>query len=172
MLVENWMTERVSCPRHTNTFPLRNNYSAVSQSDVPLNHNEQTAQVKGARSLRVLIADDDRDTVLTLAMVLRDEGHEVRGVYSGVDVLSAVRQFVPHAVVVDINMPDLDGYDVARAIRTRNANVLLIAISGVYKGDPDKLLAGLVGFDHFLPKPYQTSDVLNLLEPLRTRSEP
>jgi DNA-binding response OmpR family regulator len=144
----------------------------VSQPDVPLSQDEQTAHDNGARSLRVLIADDDRDTVLTLAMVLRDEGHEVRGVYSGVDVLRAVRQFAPHAVVVDINMPDLSGYDVARAIRTRNGNVLLIAISGVYKRDPDKILAGIVGFDHFLPKPYQASDVLKLLEPLRTPSEP
>jgi DNA-binding response OmpR family regulator len=144
----------------------------VSQSDVPLSHNGQAAQVKKPRSLRILIADDDRDTVLTLAMVLGDEGHEVRGVYGGADVLRAVRQFAPHAVIVDINMPDLNGYDVARAIRTRNANVLLIAISGVYKRDPDKLLAGIVGFDHFLPKPYQASDVLKLLEPLRTPSEP
>ena len=53
-----------------------------------------------------------------------------------------------------------------------NFNKLLIAISGVYKRDPDKLLAGIVGFDHFLPKPYQASDVLKLLEPLRTPSEP
>jgi CheY-like chemotaxis protein len=158
--------------------PLRNNYGAVSQpdvlsqSDAPLSHNEQTAQVKAARSLRVLIADDDRDTVLTLAMVLRDEGHEVHGVYNGGDVLRAVRQLAPHAVVVDINMPDISGYDVARAIRTRNRNVFLIAISGVYKRDPDKLLAGVVGFDHFLPKPYQASDVLKLLEPLRTPNVP
>jgi CheY-like chemotaxis protein len=93
-------------------------------------------------------------------------------VYSGGDVPRAVRQFAPHAVVVDINMPVLNGYDVARAIRTRNRNVLLIAISGIYKKEPDKLLAGIVGFDHFLSKPYQASDVLKLLEPLRTRSGP
>jgi DNA-binding response OmpR family regulator len=139
----------------------------VSQPDVPLGRNEQTAQVKGARSLRVLIADDDRDTVLTLATVLGDEGHEVRGVYGGADVVRTVRQFAPHAVIVDINMPDLNGYDVARVIRTRNANVLLIAISGVYKRDPDKLLAGIVGFDHFLPKPYEPSELLRLIEPLK-----
>jgi CheY-like chemotaxis protein len=140
----------------------------VPPSDAPLSRNEQAAQAKQARSLRVLIADDDRDTVLTLATVLRDEGHEVHGVYHGGDVLSAVRKFAPHAVVVDINMPVLSGYDVARVIRARNRNVLLIAISGVYTKDPDKLLAGIAGFDHFLPKPYQTSDVLKLLEPLRT----
>jgi DNA-binding response OmpR family regulator len=144
----------------------------VSQPDVLPGHNEQTPQVNAPRSLRVLIADDDPDTVLTLEIVLRDEGHEVRGVYRGSDVLTAVRRFAPHAIIVDINMPDLDGYDVARAIRTRNGNVLLIAISGVYKAGPDRMLAGMVGFDHFLPKPYAASDVLRLLEPLRTPSEP
>jgi CheY-like chemotaxis protein len=142
----------------------------VSEPDASLSNNEQSPRAKGARSLRVLVADDDRDTVLTLALVLREEGHEVRGVYSGGDVLGAIRQFAPHAVVVDIHMPVLSGYDVARAIRTRNANVLLIGISGVYKKDPDKLLAGMVGFDHFLTKPYRASDVLKLLEPLRTPS--
>lgn len=139
----------------------------MSQPELNPGHEEQTAQVNGPGALRVLIADDDPDTVLTLEMVLRDEGHEVRGVYNGSEVLRAVRQFAPHAVVVDIHMPDLSGYDVARAIRTRNANVLLIAISGVYKADPDKMLAGLAGFDHFLPKPYAAADVLKLLEPLR-----
>ena len=147
---------------------MGNNFSAVSQSDVLPSDNAQAAQAAGARSLRILVADDDPDTVLTLEMVLRDEGHEVRGVYNGSDVLRTVRQFAPHAVVVDINMPDLNGYDVARAIRTRNRNVLLIAISGVYKNDPDRMLAGMAGFDHFLPKPYETRDVLKLLEPLRT----
>jgi CheY-like chemotaxis protein len=137
-------------------------------SDISPSRAERTAQLKRAPSLRILIADDDRDTVLTLEMVLRDEGHEVVGVYTGGEVLRAVRQFAPHAVVVDINMPVLTGYDVARAIRARNRNVLLIAISGVYTKDPDRLLAGIVGFDHFLPKPCQVSDVLKLLEPLRS----
>jgi len=139
----------------------------MSEPDVLPSHIEQTAQATARRSLRVLVADDDPDTVLTLEMVLRDEGHEIRGVYRGSEVLMAVRQFVPHAIVVDIHMPDLNGYDVARAVRARNGNVLLIAISGVYKADPDRMLAGMAGFDHFLSKPYQTSDVLRLLEPLR-----
>ncbi len=82
-------------------------------------------------------------------------------------MLGTVRQFVPDAIFVDINMPDLNGYDVARAVRSKNGNVLLIAISGVYKAEPDRLLAGMAGFDHFLSKPYQTTDVLRLLEPLR-----
>lgn len=139
----------------------------MSDPGVPPSHKKQTAQVIARRSLRVLIADDDPDTVFTLEMVLRDEGHEIRGVHRGSDVLTTVRHFAPHAIVVDINMPDLNGYDVARAVRSKNGNVLLIAISGVYKAEQDRLLAGMAGFDHFLSKPYQTNDVLRFLEPLR-----
>jgi len=127
----------------------------------------KSAPAKSFDSLRVLIADDDRDTVLTLAMLLRDEGHEVRCVYSGSTVLEAVRQFDPHAALVDINMPGLDGFDVARGLRTKyGEKVLLIGISGVYKKGSDRVLAGLVGFDHYLVKPYLASEVLELLETL------
>jgi DNA-binding response OmpR family regulator len=135
---------------------------------LPWGQEGQADPSKGSDSLRVLIADDDRDTVLTLATVLRDEGHEVRCVYSGSTVLETVREFDPHAVVVDIKMPGLDGYDVARGLRTKyGEKVLLIGISGVYKKGSDRVLAGLVGFDHYLVKPYLASEVLELLETLR-----
>jgi PleD family two-component response regulator len=62
----------------------------------------QGGPLKAPRSLRILIADDERDTVLTLMMLLRDEGHEVRGVYSGRQVLGAIRGFDPDVLVLDI----------------------------------------------------------------------
>jgi two-component system, sensor histidine kinase len=138
------------------------------RAPLPLGDEGHAAPSKDSESLRVLVADDDRDTALTLATVLRDEGHEVRCVYSGSAVLEAVKQFDPHAVVVDIKMPGLDGYDVARGLRTKyGEKVLLIGISGIYKKDSDRVVAGLVGFDHFLVKPYLASEVLKLLETLR-----
>jgi CheY-like chemotaxis protein len=120
------------------------------------------------RSLRIIIADDDRDTVLTLMMILRDEGHDVRGVYKGTDVLMAVNAFDPDAALVDINMPGLSGYEVARLIRSKHgdARPLLIAISGVYKQGSDKALAEIVGFNHHVTKPYDTGALLALLAPL------
>jgi DNA-binding response OmpR family regulator len=138
------------------------------RSGLPLGDDGQAAPSKDSDSLRVLIADDDRDTVLTLATVLREEGHEVRCVHSGSAVLEAVKEFDPQAVVVDIKMPGLDGYDVARVLRTEyGEKVLLIGISGIYKKDADRVVAGLVGFDHFLLKPYLASELLQLLETLR-----
>jgi len=132
---------------------------SLSQRDVP----------KAPRSLRILLADDERDTVLTLMMVLREEGHEVRGVYTGRQVLDAIRGFDPEVLILDIAMPDLSGWEVARTIRTHRDGQrrLLIGMSGEYKNSVDKLLSTVVGFDHYLLKPCSPNAILALLEPLR-----
>lgn len=129
----------------------------------------QGGPAKAPRALRILIADDERDTVLTLMMLLRDEGHEVRGVYSGRQVLDAVRGFDPDVLVLDIAMPDLSGWEVARNIRTHpdGNKRMLIGISGEYVNSVDKLLSTVVGFDHYLLKPCSPNALIALLEPLR-----
>jgi CheY-like chemotaxis protein len=73
--------------------------------------------------LRVLIADDEPDTVLTLTQLLRDEGHETRGVQRGADVLAALRDFDADAVLLDISMPGMSGCPPAvRLIRCARAS--------------------------------------------------
>ena len=114
--------------------------------------------------LRVLVADDDRDAVSSLLELLRDEGHEVRGVYTGLDVLDSVRDFAPDAVLLDIGMPHVTGYEVARELRSRYASArpLLIAVTG--RNQPsDRNLAQLAGFDHHVVKPYDPDELLGLL---------
>ena len=129
--------------------------------------------IEPPRPLRIVIADDDRDAVLTLMMVLRHEGHDVRGVYKGIDVLRLLEEFEPDAVILDIYMPELNGYDVARGIASKRRHMpLMIGVSGVYKKGSDRILAELTGFDHYLTKPYDPSDVLRLLAPLRIPSPP
>ena len=119
---------------------------------------------KAVRPLRVLVVDDDRDTVATLTMLLREEGHEVHGLHSGRHVIGAILDFDPDAVILDINMPDLNGWEVARRIRDRRARQpLLIGISGEYKKGSDKVLARISGFDHYLMKPYDPQALLNAL---------
>ena len=126
-----------------------------------------------SRSLRIIVADDDRDAVMTLMMVLRHEGHEVRGAHKGADVLQAMRSFEPDALIADINMPEMSGYELARRVSaTYLRKPLLIGVSGVYKKPPDALIARAVGFDHYLTNPYEPSDVLRLLAPLRHPSAP
>jgi len=121
----------------------------------------------GAQQLRILVADDDRDAVGTLLELLREEGHETRGVYTGLDVLDSVRDFAPDAVLLDIGMPHISGYEVARELRLRYASArpLLIAVTG--RAQPsDRVLAQLAGFDHHIAKPYDPAQLLGLLRPL------
>jgi len=124
---------------------------------------------KAPRSFRVLVADDDRDTVITLTMLLRDEGYEVQGVSTGRNVIGAILDFSPDAVILDINLPDLSGWEVARRIRERRGpQPLLIGISGEYKKGADKVLAHISGFDHYLVKPYDPQMIFAALDELRT----
>jgi DNA-binding response OmpR family regulator len=119
---------------------------------------------------RILVADDDRDTVDMLAMILRDEGYVVHPVYAGKDVLVTARVVRPDAVVMDIALPGLSGYAIANALRhsfTDLRRPLLIAISGVWQETPDRMLAQQVGFDHHLAKPCDPAELLRLLAPLR-----
>lgn len=120
------------------------------------------------RPLAIVVADDEADTVNTLKAILEDEGHRVRAVYSSSDVMAAVRNFQPDAVLLDIAMPGLSGYDVAKQIRTWFVTYrpLLIAISGIYVKGTDVLLSQAVGFDHHLTKPCNIDELLLLLEPL------
>jgi two-component system, OmpR family, response regulator len=122
------------------------------------------------RSLRILIADDERDTVLTLRMILTDEGHDVQGVYSGSGVLPLLREFDPDVLLLDIALPGKSGFDLAQEIRKRprGQRVLIIGISGRYKLPSDKILADLTGFDHYLVKPFDPAALLALLAPLLT----
>ena len=126
---------------------------------------------RGARRLpiRILIADDDRDTAQTLALVLRDEGHEVHTSLRGDEVVDACRLLRPEVVIMDINMPGMSGYAVARELRERHGPLapLLVAISGVWTQSADAALGKAVGFDHFLMKPCEPRHLLGLLEPLR-----
>lgn len=117
------------------------------------------------RPLRVLVADDEHDTVQSLLMLLRTEGFEAKGVYRGVQVLDSLRTFDPDFVLVDIAMPDLSGFDVARAVREvcGVGRPKLIAISGRFKRGADRILSGLAGFNHHLGKPYDAQALLGLL---------
>ena len=132
---------------------------------------EQSAPSKASRPLRIVVADDDRDTVVTLTMVLRHEGHEVHGAHTAQQALDAVLGADPDAILLDVALGSGRGYDVAQKIRARSGNKrpLIIGTSGRYKNDADRILAALWGFDNYLVKPCLPGDVLRLLAPLRHR---
>jgi len=97
--------------------------------------------------------------------LLRDDGHDTRGVYNGGDVMQALETFDPDVVLLDIAMPDASGWDVARDIRQRygERRPLLIAISGLYKQSADQILGTMAGFNHYLAKPYEPRVLLELI---------
>src|ERR1043165_1637939 len=117
------------------------------------------------KPLRVVVADDEPDTVLSLRLLLEEEGHTVRGVANGSEALRAVRDFGADVLLLDIGMPGMSGFAVARALRERygSAKPLIVAITG-RKAEADRWLAGSMGVDHYVPKPYDPSEVLALLD--------
>lgn len=118
--------------------------------------------------LRVLLADDDRDSALALATLLQLEGYEVRSVHGGQEALDAAREFKPDVCLLDIGMPKITGYEAARRLRSRYADdcPVLIAVTG-WKQASDKILATLAGFDHHVSKPYEPAALIKLLAKLQ-----
>src|SRR5262245_463132 len=117
--------------------------------------------------LRVLVADDNRDTVHTLAVLLQAAGHEVRTAYNGGDVMRIARLHRFDALILDIEMPEMSGYAIAQELRVLHYGTrspLLIAISGKWINRSEKLLARTVGFDHHFEKPCDPCALLRLLE--------
>lgn len=128
-------------------------------------HNGYEARDFGP--LRVVVADDNADSVDTLAVLLRLQGHEVRTASHGGEALELILQFRPQVAVLDIGMPVLNGYDVARRVRRQLPDTLLIAVSGWGNSD-DVMRARDAGFDHHIVKPADFAR----LERLITRARP
>ena len=120
---------------------------------------------KPPRQRRILIADDNRDSAETLAALLRMEGHEVTSVHDGPVALSVFSELKPDVALLDIGMPGLTGYEVARKMRQAGskAPLTLIAITG-WGQDIDKERAFAAGFDHHLTKPVDPQRLVELLK--------
>ena len=115
-------------------------------------------------SCRILVADDNDDITSVVAMLLQLEGHTVRTASSGVDAIAAARQFEPEVALIDIGMPGMNGYDVARQIRAIGAQKkpVLIAVSG-WGTETDKQMALDAGFDQHLTKPVDFDNLLAVI---------
>ena len=113
---------------------------------------------------RILVADDDVDAVTSLTALLEHEGYEVRGVHRGGDVLQAIFHFAPDVVLLDIGMPQMTGYEVARVLRERygSARPALIAVTGL-AAEADRQQARAAGFEHHVAKPYEPGVLLRLI---------
>jgi PAS domain S-box-containing protein len=113
---------------------------------------------------RVLIADDNRDAADSLAVLLRMEGHDVAVVRDGRQAVATIDSFRPEIALLDIGMPELNGYEVARRVRQGPLGrfITLIAVTGWGQAS-DKARAGAVGFNHHLTKPIEPDALVKLL---------
>ena len=123
-----------------------------------------------APPLRILVADDNRDEADSLQRILALYGHEVRVAYDGASALMLGEQFRPRVAILDIGMPGTNGYDVARALRTRQGEaVTLVALTG-WGQEADRRRAAEAGFDHHLVKPVEPQTLNALLADLARKN--
>jgi DNA-binding response OmpR family regulator len=123
-----------------------------------------------SQPLRVLIVDDDRDTLLTLGLLLREAGMYVHLLRLGARVMEVVASFRPEVVVLDLVLPDRSGLEVAEEIVLHygDERPILIAITA-HSSDTDRRLAKAAGFEDFISKPYDPQTLLRRLAALRSR---
>jgi CheY-like chemotaxis protein len=115
-------------------------------------------------ALRVLVVDDNRDSADSLALLLRLRGHEPHACYDGASALEAAREQRPHAVLLDLSMPDIDGFEVCRRLREEGlASALIVALTG-YGQEADRNRSLAAGFDAHLVKPVDPELVAKLLD--------
>ncbi len=117
-----------------------------------------------AESLRVLVVDDNVASAQTMSLLVRKMGHDVATAYDGLDALAAVPEFAPDVVLLDIGMPKLDGYEVARRIRaTRGGDAaVLVALTGWGQAE-DRRRSSASGFDHHVVKPVDGATLRRVL---------
>jgi PAS domain S-box-containing protein len=109
-----------------------------------------------ARGLRILVVDDNVDAADSIAMLLSMEGHQTRAVNTARAALLAVPEFKPEVVLLDIGLPEMDGYEVARRLRAQNGThrMRLVAVTG-YGQPADRRRARAAGFDEHMVKPVE-----------------
>jgi CheY-like chemotaxis protein len=116
------------------------------------------------RSVRVLLVEDNLDAARTLAELLELLGHEVRMAHDGPTALAIAAGYRPEVVLLDLGLPVMDGYEVARRLRQEAGlgEVRLVALTG-YGQEEDRRRASEAGFDHHLVKPVELGAIQELL---------
>ena len=114
---------------------------------------------------RVLLVDDNRDSVETLSMLLRIKGHDTRIAETGEDAIATAEEYLPHVVLLDLSLPGMDGYEVAQQLRQRpcGVNLVLVALTG-WSGREVQARAAAAGFDFHLLKPVEWPELEQVLE--------
>jgi CheY-like chemotaxis protein len=132
--------------------------------------NEKSSMTAAGTALRLMVVDDNVDAAHTLAMFLEAEGHEVVVEYQAENALVRARDKAPNVCLLDIGLPDVDGNELARRLRSmpQTARSVLIAVTG-YGQVQDRKKAFAAGFDYHFVKPVDTSKLASLLAEISVR---
>jgi signal transduction histidine kinase/CheY-like chemotaxis protein len=132
----------------------------IPEDEQPRTSKKAAAQ--GSRRIKILFVDDNRDSVETFQLLLSMEHYDVRTAYDGATALETAFEFQPDTCVLDIGLPDIDGYELARRIRAQLPETLLIAVTGLGR-EEDRLRTFEAGFDYHFVKPVPTAELKKLL---------
>jgi CheY-like chemotaxis protein len=113
---------------------------------------------------RILVVDDNVDSAETMAEILKLWGHEVQTAHDGLGALEAARTQRPDAVLLDLGLPLMDGFETARRLREEGLGMLLVAVTG-FGAAEDRRRAAEAGFDTHLTKPVSPEALRRVLRP-------
>ncbi|MGH9336074.1 MAG: hybrid sensor histidine kinase/response regulator [Vicinamibacteria bacterium] len=127
--------------------------------------DKEHAANRTSKGLRILVVEDNRDALDTLKMLLSAAGHEVKAAMHGREALESASRIRPEVAIVDLGLPGMDGYEIARRLRERETNrdMLLIALTG-YGSAEDRKRTREAGFDAHLLKPLDYEELTSLLQ--------
>jgi PAS domain S-box-containing protein len=130
--------------------------------------DEQRQSGEATSGYRLLIVDDNKDAAMSLALLLQMQGHEVRVAHDGPSALAIAPAYLPNLILLDIGMPGMDGYEVARRLRREPGleSVVLAALTG-WGQQEDRRRTAQAGFDHHLVKPVDGKTLEELLSTLQ-----
>lgn len=149
---------------HNQTMSEDRDFGGHGPTPSPLSVREDAADAAGAAAQRVLIVDDNRDAAESLAMLVELLGNEAAVAYDGASALSMLDEYRPSLVLLDLTMPGMSGFEVARAVRARaaHAGVRLFALSG-RSADETQAETRAAGFDGQVVKPVDLPTLTALL---------
>ena len=153
-------------PGHGSTFKLR-----LPAADAGTPASRQDKGTGRAHSLRVMVVDDNRDSADSATGILRLLGYPVESAYDGRAALELARTLRPQVVLLDLSMPQLDGYETLRLLRLQPdmANAYVVAMTG-FGSEDDRRRTATAGFDAHLTKPMELDQLLAVLNAAGGRS--
>jgi CheY-like chemotaxis protein len=136
--------------------------TVVAEKGSPSIAPQDTKSANSTR--RILIVDDNQDSAESMALLLKFDGHQVEMAHDGLTALRVAESFQPEIILLDIGLPGMNGYDVARQIRTQpeTSRAQLIALTG-YGQEEDRQRSKEAGFDYHLVKPVEPRVLQHLL---------